>query len=423
MKVILVLVVVIICSCFCSAVPQIALQHEENQQYETVFGAISGSLKEIGRDDLEIYEGRREVSFEKDILKNEDTYYFYIIFPREGNFELKVNSVLYKELENLESTNLQKSITIKNIKDSLNKTKMLTIRPGFYYGTSPQLTLTNSGELNIEIEYGGYKENLSVGQTKKILPSVPEGFFYFEINSYKMFSVPIIKLNLSETIIKNESNTTANISINKSKINISVPGEIIFELVIGEGGKRYLNIENISNESCLNIEAKSSMPLITIPSSPSINGLLCRVELDLNPSTIGAYSGLVELYLNSERVASSKINVFVFSINTSVQNFTTNLSGKTCGEQGKFLCLENQECPATEGISYSNGICCPIECKNSNEKPKTKMSSIIIGLIILAFVLSVVYVLYMRSKKIKSTKPEDRFKQIESSYKKKISGN
>lgn len=404
---------------FCSAIPGISLQDNSHQQYETVLGSVEGSLTALNRDSIHVFSGRKEVLFERDVLAYNGVYYFYVIFPSEGIFNIKFGTVLYNDSGNLKSVNLEKEISITN--NDLNKSEILTIRPGFYYGNSPHISLINSGTLQLNITINKTKITLIPGESRDITVDAPNGFSLTKIGSYKTFSVPIIKVGFDNTNISFANETVLKV------INLSAQKELIIQSMVNNTQEYFLNVNNYG-DSLENITVNTTSKLIKIdPTFSLATGESAKIRILLNSSLAGFFPENVEFYYNSEKIASTKLQILIFENNNSVKAYNDNLVSqetepKSCNETGRFLCSQEEACPSAD-FSYNlkdGGYCCSIKCVKKNEIGNTKSSSsIFIGLVLLIIILGVGYFLYSRYKKIGS---EDKLKEFDKKYQKNISG-
>jgi hypothetical protein len=421
MKRVICVVMFFIAISFCSAVPEISLQDNAHQQYETVLGSVEGSLTALNRDSLHVFSGRKEVLFERDVLAYNGVYYFYVIFPSEGIFNIKLGTVLYNDSGNLKSINLEKEITITN--NDLNKSEILTIRPGFYYGNSPHISLINSGTLQLNITINKTKIILTPGESRSITIDAANGFSLTKIGSYKTFSVPIIKVGFdsANTSLVNETNPVLKV------INLSAQKELVLQSMVNNTQEYFLSVNNYG-DSLENITVNTTSKLIRIDPIFSLGvGESTKIRILLNSSFAGFFPENVEFYYNSEKIASTKLQILIFENNNSVKAYNDNLVSqetepKSCNETGRFLCSQEEACPSVD-FSYNlkdGGYCCSIKCVKKNEIGNTKSSSsTFIGLILLIIVLGVGYFLYSRYKK---TGSEDKLKEFDKKYQKNISG-
>lgn len=75
---------------------------QNNKEGEIFIGKIEANLKKnLLKDEIKIYEGRREVYFEKEVYRYNNTTFFYFALPKEGNFTILVESILYFENNSL----------------------------------------------------------------------------------------------------------------------------------------------------------------------------------------------------------------------------------------------------------------------------------------------------------------------------------
>jgi hypothetical protein len=115
---------------FISAEPTINFQHEKILSGETIIGTITINegefTKNIEDSEIKFFDGRKEVFFEFENFFYNESNYFYVYTTRPGNFSMKVENVLYKEKQILNSINLEKNFEVLKGNDSLQ------LNPGSY---------------------------------------------------------------------------------------------------------------------------------------------------------------------------------------------------------------------------------------------------------------------------------------------------
>ena len=92
MKEIKILIFLLLIS-FASASPSLEFKKQTYMPQETIIGELKGTISEIDKNNLEIYENGREMQFEKDVVKYNETYYLYFIPTKEGKFTLKIKNL------------------------------------------------------------------------------------------------------------------------------------------------------------------------------------------------------------------------------------------------------------------------------------------------------------------------------------------
>lgn len=381
---------------FSSAVPQINLYGDKIQPYETISGNITSLNKTITSADLKFFEGRREVSFEKDLTGFAGNYYFYVIFNREGNFTIKLDNLLYYDQNgNVQSTNLEKNVSVK-IDNSSNKSQVLSVKPGFISSFSDaELTLTNRGEQDLNISYGKNKTSVSVGKTEKIKIIPTEKFSVLELKSYKSFFVPIIFYNFTNNIP--QTNVTEKV--------LSLRTQKSIEITTYENEDFSLNLElfNFGLNNLTDVFAKTELNFVDLNVEKTIIGKsIVNLSLKGKKDAAGTYfSNLTISYLEN----GSKENlilptiIFVFKANVTEQEKEKSFG---CFDLGGFVCQPTEICVGN--ISKRMEGCCIGLC---SEKTKTKSNGgeVTVGLLILAFLGIVGFAIY---KKFKNVRPKQK---------------
>jgi hypothetical protein len=408
-----------------SAIPEIQLQHNSWQQQETVLGKIEGSLTLLSRDNMHIYEGRREVLVERDVFAHNGIYYFYIIFPSYGEYTIKFGEVLYNS-SGIKSINLEKKINITKLE--ANKTQVLTINPGFYYGEQPQLTLINPGNSLVDLNYNSAKISLNPGESKKITLNVSDGFSLITLDSYKKFSIPIFKINLNTIDINSTIKNSTNINnTNAVEIKISVPQNLIVQSLANQTTEYFFNIVNLGDDAEINV--KSLGNILQIDNFSLLRNESKQIEIQIKSNFSGAFSEELQFFYNSEKIATTKVQVLIFQNNQTAQNYNNSLNKSTntlisCTQMGGNLCSDNEDC--FSDFSYNlkdEGICCEAPCVKKITSDNSGFLYFLFGIVILLIIGSIGYYLYSRSKKVSLIKPEDKFKELDKRYKNNISRN
>ncbi|MFH1521415.1 MAG: hypothetical protein ABIF18_00490, partial [archaeon] len=184
-----------------TATPLLTFQHEQTQSGETIIATISTTgefSKQIEQSDIEFYEGRKQISFESDIMFYNGVHYLYVYATRQGIFSVQISDVLYKENDSLESITITKLFNVTDeimLDEETNETstEILSIKPGFVFTTAtPTIKLINKGSVTLNLTYGENELSLEPLATQEIKFTPEQTFSYFNISSYKEFSIPII---------------------------------------------------------------------------------------------------------------------------------------------------------------------------------------------------------------------------------------
>lgn len=426
MKIRLYFIVIILVSFLCSAgAPSLNFQKNDYQPQETIIGEMRGIESLITRNDIHIYDGRREILFEKNIVFFNNTHYIYFIPTKEGVFDLKINNLLYKENDILKSFNIDKKFNIKKILIDGNKTKIVGIQPGIYVGNSPTIFLTNYGNDFLEIIYENENITLNPGDSKKMNVIKKDGFSYAKIKTYSEFSIPTIYNTLDEATNNTANDTKQNES---NSIYLIVPQNITVTMSKNESNEHFIEIFNGGNVDLKNIEIKSSIDFLKIDDVDLIEiNENKKIILVLSNTKEGIYSGKIEFYLNNSILDETNITILVFK-NYSEENIFKNIYDAgalpTCAAGGGKFCTDQEECVGetpdcglyecwTYNPSESLKPCCLVECKKINEDSGSSNQMIFIGIIILVIVAGSIYFFYKQSNRIKSQSTQDKFSEIE----------
>lgn len=423
-----VLFIALFLTSFCLAMPEINFQKENYQAAETMVGTINGVYGEITVDKLKVYDGRREVFFEKDLAKINDSYYFYIIPQREGNFSLKVDNLLYQNNNTVASTSLLKYFNVTNRIRSNNKTQILTIRPGFYVGDSPNIEFVNAGNDVLNFSVGKTEITLTPENSQKVSVSVPSGFSFLEIKSYETFRVPI--MNLGNTIVvETPYNNNTTVEVNNSYIGCLVVYKNMSVNHLANNPENYsFQVNNSCNFSLENISVISSEKIIAesdISLEPNESKYL-NFTVDTNES--GAFISNISFLNNNTQLATKEIVILSFKnesglvIFNQARNVTQRLS---CEERNGTFCTQMQSCSTDNYDFYIENspliTCCLDACVDST--PPTNWNNVFIGIFIFAIIAVVLYILYNRTKKVKSSNPQDIFRDLDKKYQKGVVGD
>ena len=212
------------------AIPIIQFQNEEFQPDETILAKIfTGGefIKAIDKSDIKFYEGRKEIFFEYDLKQYDTDYYFYAIINKEGIFTLQIKDILYNEGGDIDSITIEKNLSVeKKIIREDNKiaTKILRIRPGVIFTqNSARIDLTNMGNLTLNISYLENEITLLPGELRSININPNLSFSFFEISTYKDFSIPLIYAGEI-----NNNSVTNNETANETTKNTYLTTNIIY---------------------------------------------------------------------------------------------------------------------------------------------------------------------------------------------------
>lgn len=411
-----------------SAASEIEFQKNNYQPQETIIGSIDGISDHsvITKADLHIYEQRREVFFEKDLMRINNSYYFYIIPTKEGSFSLKVDNVMFLS----GGGDLEKNFSISKNLSTGNKTKILTIRPGIYSGMNPIINIINSGEEALNVTVNEIQSFvLAVGDSKKITENIPDGFSFLKVASYDVFSVPIHK-DFVSNVINNTINNTNETNIYDDCIFANQ--SFYTNYLIGNNNTFSVDVLNKCDFEVENIKIISDSEYIA--PSPDIIRLNAsgseKLIFNLRIESAGAVSANINLSIDESIVASTKIIVFSFKNESYLEKFNqtyevTQAQNKpSCEQLSGTLCTPTQSCSTDNYAPYyindSVFTCCFDSCVQL--KTPTNLSNVLIGLLGFVLIGGIIYLLYKKSRKINKANPDDKFAEVDKKYQKNIIG-
>jgi len=401
-----------------SAQPQIILQHEEVQPQEIILGEIPASnfLTTLESSDLKFYQDNKQVFFEHELFFYNNTYYFYALINKAGNYTIKISNIIYQD-PSPKSITLEKQFFSKESRDENNQTHILSINPGVIFTSKPaNITLSNRGILALDVEYGWYTEDkedsgffpffspdtISPGNFKRILITPEKSFEYFEISSYKNFKIPVIYLSIFPLIQADLRAQPDSIQIKINEDNATSQKIELFNF----GNSNITSVAISSNISIMNIESQiSAIPLKT----------KTNFTIFIIPESPGVFAGNITINYTASEKYSLKIpvEIFVFSKNVIIEKL------KTCAELGGVFCIQNQTC--SESVeSYDSPECCIGKCE---EKKSGTDYSWLTGLGLLIAVLLILYLVYKKLKKTKPKSPEEKIQERTKLYEQRVSGS
>lgn len=395
---------------------QIMFQQEKYAPSETIIGQIDGIVSDVGSSDIKIFEGRREVFFEKGVLQQNNITYFYVIPTKEGSFNMKLENVLYNNSGVVSSISLERNFTINKLNNSIG----FGVRPGLYEGQNPEVVITNllSEKLNVSINKTII--TLEALESKKITLEISERFslypignYTLPINKFGLIEKPenVTELNFTEPILENcivfEIEQPIGVELNKSK-NLSLE-------ILNNCSRKIENAKLVSSEEGLFFYKNN----ITLYNSEST-----IINFSILLTEIGKVTSNITLLQTNKSLYSTQLKIYSFENSSGLQVLEVqkeNPAIRSCtNENGKF-CKEGESCSA-ENFFYdfnAGEICCLADCINPNEKP-TNWGNIVIALLGLIVIGMVGYILMKRSKKLKAPQVEDSFKETEKKYERKF---
>ena len=381
---------------------------DAGETYASFFEAkLKSSLK---KDDLKVYEERREVYFEKGIYSYENKTFIYVIFPKEGNFTIEIKSFLYYENETLKEGKINKTISVGK-----NSSKVLQISPGIILGESLNFSIANKGKETLNVKFQNYSYTLKENESKVVFANPEKEFFYLNVESYKNFKIPVFYFSLKEenrsvnntgeSINKtNEVNKTINetkkekIKLNETKI------EKYFE--VNKTDIVHFYIENLLNEE-INISLKCDLKNLNFSESEILLPFEQKpIFLYYHPNETGNFEKNLtisfedielNLTLKFYVVSSESIEIMRNLSSEREINSCEEIKGILCTQTG-YTCKNGNNLPITGvGFCCVGGECVKIE----EEKTKKSFSSYVIGIVFLIIAGAIGYFVYKKYKSVK----------------------
>ncbi len=370
---------------------------------ETFVGEFEANLKnDLTKNDVKILEGRREVFFEKDILRYKNTTFIYVVFPKEGNFSLVVNDFLYYDNTTLKVGSINHSVSV-----GIAGSQVLTVTPGVISSYNLSILLKNIGSEALSVSVQGETYDIELNSSKRVNISPSGEFFYLDISSYKNFKVPVVYFNLSSedevpiinlTNITNESQIEEilfpfNLSISKIQANLTTNKTEVF----------YFSVRNNLNES-ISLKIDSNLKKIKYNKSLEIEPLeSSEFTFEFFSENPGIFND--SIIFEFEEFSSELFLSFYVLENEEefVELFKDIEQNLTCADVGGEICLINQECVGGS-VRILNGFCCVGgECKGSDELYPAPKKNYLLGFLSVAAAIALGLIVYKKFKDVKST--------------------
>lgn len=409
---------------FVKCAPFIEFQNREFQPGETLLAEIKleeGEFtKQISESDIKFSEGRKEIFFETKVTFYQGIHYLYTYLPREGNFTMKIQNILYKSSGTLWSEEITEQIYVKEapiIEENNSFKEILSIKPGFtFLEKEPRVKVINVGNssINFTIDYpNGSDEKVSLNplNSKEFSFLISENLSFFKVESYKEFLIPIIYPRGEIFIPVTEKELKASHEI------------ILMNLIIGEKAEEIINLFNFGDNYLTDLNVSSEIDFITFEElgnfSPRENK---NFSVYFNPKNPGHFTGEIKIeysFLNKSNLVNILLNLFVLPNGSEEEDFF--ISQKTCSELNGTVCTLEEYCNGNATFSKGGEYCCLAVCEKI-ETPKESSSMWLIGILILLALGLGGYFLYSKSKKVKQAKPEEKIKEISEKYVNKMKG-
>jgi hypothetical protein len=399
---------------FVLAEPTLNFQHEDTQPGETIFATIETTgefTKSILDSDIKFYEGRKEVFIEHGTQFYGGKQYFYAYTTREGNFTIKIDNILYKELGQLKASILEKNFSVVKMANS----SILSIKPGVLLtSTEPKLKMTNKGEFTLNITIG--KESFSIEPVRsyEVTLDPKEIFSLLTVSTYKDFQVPIIFLGL---------NGSLNQTIEKNDLRANF-SSLTFNLIIGNTSEKVVDLYNFGEDNLTDLKSLTSLNFLKIGKLSDVppRGIL-NVTFTLAPETAGHFSDnfTIEYEQNgSEKKLVIPIDVYILPRGSTAEDF--NFSDETCEGLNGSLCLSNETCDGETTFAKNRDYCCLGSCIAPAPNNSNSGFGWMIGVLILVVLGLIGYSLYKKQKKVTPPTPQQTITQSVDNYSQRISG-
>lgn len=415
-----------------NATPVLELQHSTVQPQETLIGTISTEgifLEDLTRDDITFYEGRKQVVFDYDLYYYNGTYYFYVIFNKEGDFTIKIKEILFNLAGEVGSKKLEQTIPIRysNMNNQTGETtNLLSIKPGIVYSldNSATLSLFNRGSNDLTVNIGETSLIISAFQATTVQLNLVYPLTYVTASTYKTFSIPIIFLGAkvdSSTQITNQTNIT---EIPESQLlleqeNIEIIARVDQETI------EIIELVNLGEGSITNLTITNEMSVAEIGISENI------APGDSGELQISIFADY-ETYLNRSIVLTYEENGYQYSKEISVVIYITEEDeteipivedGELCADIGGNLC-EGGRCEGEREFT-SDGSCCIGECipiDSVDVSDGSSSNTWIYGVLIFIVLGIVGYFVYRKYKKVKPEEPEQKIEKSKEKYENRMKG-
>ena len=399
-----------------SAVPSLNFQNENIQAGETILGTITTPgefTEEIEVSALQFYQGRKKVYLESDIIFYKGIHYLYIYTTKSGNYTLRISNILYKESDILQSLTIEKQI---NITQKTNQT--LTIKPGFIFTSQkPEIKLINSGYQQLNLTYGKNKTSINPQKTIKLSTIPTETFSNFTISTYKQFSIPIIYLKATK-------NTTFVSPSIKPDLRSNFQNMLV-EIFTQNKTSKEIQFFNFGKNNITDIKVEHKISFLKIGKIKDMKPREAQnITLIFEPEIPGHFQNNLNItYLQNKTKHQFQISLDIFILPRGVTNKSFEIKKETCQEMSGQICKSGKEiCNGTSVFTQKSEYCCLGLCVQLEEKTKSKNLGWIIGILILAVLLMLGYMLYKKQQNFKPQTPKDKITEVSKKFEKRMSG-
>lgn len=391
---------------------EITLSKESYSPQETLQAEITGNFITLRNENIFIYkEGvPRPNPVISWFTKQEDAYYFYALLPnQEGNYSLRIENSQYTTGGELKNDPIIKNFIIKKSNQSA-----LSINPGFIVADKDfsikVKSLYSNQKITATLESSNQSQTLNlIEDNEKTLDFSISGANYQKTNlKIGNYNIPVFIL---KTIIPPEA----------KELNF-IPPELKAIVTSGENYFFKIVLENSGNKNISDIKLSNNLNAVINPDAIPLLGSLeiavINITLPVPENSKNNLSGEIKAEFGGK---TQTLNVF-FEITSNKTK--VNLTGTTitpdlsCKDKGN-LCVYPETCDR-ETTESLEGPCCLGNC--IEEKAPSNFNWLI-GVVLIAVIVLVLYFVYKKSKqnqKLKSS--EDILKERTKRFNERMSG-
>jgi hypothetical protein len=424
------LLIFVLSICIVNATPVLKLQQSTIQPQETLIGTISTQgefLEDITKDDITFYEGRKEVMFDYDLYHFNGTYYFFVIFNKEGDFTIKIKEILFNLAGEVGSKKIEQTISSRysNIDNQTGeKTNLLSIKPGIVYSldNSASLSFFNRGENDLSVKIGETTLSIAAFQAKTVQLNLVYPLTYVSASTYKTFSIPVIYLGakIEGTQPENETNITevpdSELLLELEAIDVIAP--------INETISKKIEFANTGDNEIVNITIQNNISMLSLDVPKTISAQDSAV---LSFSVLSSKKGFVNdsillTYSEGGFNYELEIPVTIYILKENSSDVPVVPDDVSCEEFGGELC--EGYCNGDEKIT-TDGYCCTGECVPFDQPvvvDDKKTSAWVYGLLIFLILGLIGYFIYKKYKKVEPEGPEQKIEKSQDKYENRLKG-
>ena len=358
---------------FVFAAPQLILD-SSNHLGESVLGVVDFDEGTELLDDLDFVfkEGRKSASLNYEVLNYKEDYYFYIYPATAGDYSLALDGILYQVDGITQTVDLGNNFSVT---DSENN--VLSVKPGFITTLDEaELTITNKGNNSLDVNTPNEDFTLGPLGSKKVVVDPDYDLTFFDVVSYKTFSIPVIYYGGDDTPSNYTSNSTDDdglflhkkISVNPENIslNLSSSGQITKTIIVENTGD--LDIEDLYIDSDYNF----SLDNITLAKGESFE---FEIEIKANDS-----DGTITVGLSTTEI-EIPVSIYVDTSILTEESSCSDLGGTFCDIDLNLTC--DGEVTFTEDYDEIGGLCCLSSCEGFGDDGSSMNWGVIIGILLL----------------------------------------